>query len=114
MDQAVKLDHYRALIQQTLERYARMDAEPETSQMLAVCDRATDNYLLLDVGWDATGRVHYVIAHLRLKDGNVWIEKDGIEHGIAQDLQEAGIPAEDIVTAWRRWPAIAAANTIAA
>lgn len=114
MDQAGKLDHYRALIQQTLERYAQMDAEPESSQMLVVCDQASDNYLFLDVGWDASGRVHYVIAHLRLKDGKVLIEKDGIEHGIAQDLQEAGILAEDIVTAWRRWPKAKIADAIAA
>jgi len=56
MDQVEKLDRYRALLRQTIERYARMDAELETSQMLAVCDQASDNYLLLDVGWDATGR----------------------------------------------------------
>jgi hypothetical protein len=114
MDQVETLDRYRALIQQTLEGYVRMDAEPETSEMLAVCDRASDNYLLLDVGWDATGRVHYVIAHLRLKKGKVLIEKDGIEYGIAQDLQEAGIPAEDIVTAWRRSPQIVGADAVAA
>lgn len=109
-----KLDRYRALLQQTLERYARMDAEPESSQMLAVCDQSSDNYLLLDVGWDATGRVHYVIAHLRLKEGKVLIEKDGIEYGIAQDLQEAGIPAEDIITAWRRTPRFAVQELMAA
>jgi len=66
------------------------------------------------VGWDATGRVHYVIVHLRLKDGKVLIEKDGIEYGVAQDLQEAGIPAEDIVTAWRRPPRARVEETLAA
>ena len=114
MDQVEKLDRYRALLRQTIERYARMDAEPETSQMLAVCDQASDNYLLLDVGWDATGRVHYVIVHLRLKDGKVLIEKDGIEYGVAQDLREAGIPAEDIVTAWRRSPRASVEEAVAA
>ena len=114
MDQVEKLDRYRALIQQTLEGYVQMDAEPETSEMLAVCDRASDNYLLLDVGWDATGRVHYVIAHLQLKEEKVLVEKDGVEYGIAQDLQEAGIPAEDIVTTWRRSPRVVVADAVAA
>ena len=97
-----------------LEGYVRMDAEPETSEIRAVCDRTSENYLVLDVGWDATGRVHYVIAHLQLKEGKVLIEKEGIAYGIAQDLQEAGIPAEDIITAWRRSSQNGIANAVAA
>jgi hypothetical protein len=30
----------------------------------------------------------------------MWIERDGIEYGIAEDLIEAGIPKEDIVLAF--------------
>ncbi|HZS06367.1 MAG TPA: element excision factor XisI family protein [Blastocatellia bacterium] len=104
MDQVEKLNSYRRALQQVIEKHARMPAEPSDSEAIAVCDPASDNYLLLDVGWEADGRVHYVIIHLRLKDGKALIEKDGIEYGVAQDLIEAGIPAEDIITAWRRSP----------
>ncbi|MGI8668624.1 MAG: element excision factor XisI family protein [Aridibacter sp.] len=34
-----------------------------------------------------------------MKDEKVWIEQDGIEYGIANDLMQAGIPAEDILMA---------------
>jgi hypothetical protein len=44
----------------------------------------------------------------------VLIEKDGIEYGIAQDLQEAGIPAVDIVTTWRRLPRVSVKESVAA
>ncbi len=104
MDQITKQQQYRPLIEQVLRQHAQMATEPPGSAALVVCDRASDNYLLLDVGWDASGRVHYVLAHLRLQAGQVLIEKDGIEYGIAQDLQEAGIPAADIITAWRALP----------
>jgi hypothetical protein len=58
--------------------------------------------------------VHDVLVHLRLQAGQVLIEKDGIEYGIAQDLQEAGIPATDILTAWRRAPIQPARESLAA
>jgi hypothetical protein len=114
MDQIEKLQSYRAILQQVLKTHASMIAEPPGTEELVVCDQASDNYLLLDVGWDASGRVHYVIVHLRLRDGKVLIEKDGIEYGIAQDLQEAGIPAVDIVTTWRRLPRVSVKESVAA
>jgi XisI protein len=52
----------------------------------------------MDVGNDHVGRADDVTIHLRLReDGNVLIEYDGIEYGIAQDLLEAGIAPEDIL-----------------
>jgi hypothetical protein len=64
--------------------------------------------------WDVGGRVHYVLAPPRLQAGKVLIERDGIEYGIARDLQGAGIPAADIVTAWRRLPERQAYEAMAA
>ncbi|NOT62083.1 MAG: XisI protein [Acidobacteria bacterium] len=105
---------YRTLIEQVLRRHAQMTTEPPGSEALLVCDRTSDNYLLLDVGWDASGRVHDTLVHLHLLNGQVLIEKDGIEYGIAQDLQEAGIPAADLVTAWRAAPSKLRREAVAA
>lgn len=58
----------------------------------------------MGVGWNNKKRVHDVIFHLRIDEGQIWIEWDGIETGIAQDLMEAGIPKEDIVLAWFQQP----------
>jgi hypothetical protein len=102
MDQVEKLNRYRQIIEQVLETHAKMPAVPETVEGMVVCDLVRDQYLLMDVGWAPYGRAHDVVVHLRLKDGKVWIEWDGIEYGIAQDLIEAGIPQEDIVMAFDR------------
>jgi hypothetical protein len=37
------------------------------------------------------------VVHIEIIDGKVWIQEDGIEHGIATDLERAGIPKSDIV-----------------
>jgi hypothetical protein len=100
MDQIAKLDHYRRILQQVVARHAAMTPDDGGPEAVAICDTHSDNYLLMDVGWDATGRAHHVVFHLRLKDGKVWVEWDGIEYGIAHDLLEAGVAPEDIVMAF--------------
>jgi hypothetical protein len=100
MDQMSKLNRYRQILCQVVEKHARPTPRPGQPESVPICDPVHDHFLLMSVGWDATGRAHYVIFHLRLKDGKVWVEWDGIEYGIARDLIEAGIPEEDIVMAY--------------
>ena len=99
MDQIEKLNRYRQIIERVLETHAKMPAVPETVEGVVVCDPVRDQYLLMDIGWASYGRAHDVVVHLRLKEGKVWVEWDGIEYGIARDLIEAGIPKEDILFA---------------
>ncbi|MDX2043523.1 MAG: element excision factor XisI family protein [Acidobacteriota bacterium] len=96
MDQIAKLNRYRQILQQVVEHHAVMPAEPEHIESLPICDPVHGDYLLMDVDRSPKGS-GAVVFHLRLKDGKVQVECDGIEDGIAQDLIEAGIPAEDIV-----------------
>jgi hypothetical protein len=100
MDSEEKHEHYRQILQEIIERYANMIPPTEEPESIAVCDRVHDHYLLMDVGWTGKERVHYVVVHLKLKDGKVLIEQDGIEYGIAADLIEAGVAPEEIVAAY--------------
>ena len=95
-----KIEKYRQILQQTVEKYASEPRRPEQVPLVPICDRERDNYLLMRVGWDNVGRAHHTLFHFRLKDGKVWIEDDGIERGIANDLLEAGIEKEDIILAF--------------
>jgi hypothetical protein len=38
--------------------------------------------------------------HLDIKDGKIWIQHDGTEIGIANELVKLGVPKEDIVLAF--------------
>jgi len=98
MDQLTKLDRYRQLLRQVVERHAAMKPSDRQIDSIAICDPSNDNYLMMDVGYDHVGRADDVIIHLRLRaDGKVLIEYDGIEYGIARDLLEAGVAREDIL-----------------
>ena len=36
-----------------------------------------------------------------IKDGKIWIQHDGTERGVANELVELGVPKEDIVLAYQ-------------
>src|SRR5262245_42314799 len=97
-----KLDHYRAIIKQLLSRHAELAPRVGQIESVPVFDEYNGHYLLVDFGWDRTGRVYSVILHLLLKNGKVWIVRDGTEEGIAVDLIAAGIPKDEIVLAFYR------------
>lgn len=97
-----RLANYRKLIRQILLRHAENAPSLGEVESLPVFDEVNDHYFLIDFGWNRTGRVYSVILHLRIKDGKVWIERDGTEEGIAYELTEAGIPPDAIVLAFYR------------
>ncbi len=67
----------------------------------AVFDRSNDRYLLVNVGWDRGRRVHGSLVHIDIIDGKIWIQRDGTEDGIANELVSAGIPRDHIVLGFR-------------
>jgi hypothetical protein len=97
-----KLNKYRQIIHTLIRRHAMYVPQHGNIQTIPICDVEQDNYLLLDVGWDNTGRVHAIAFHLRIEDEKIWIEWDGTEANIAQELLDAGVPREDIVLAFYR------------
>ena len=97
-----KVDRYRDVAQKIVAQHAQYKPSHGGIEAVPICDVARDNYLLMDVGWDKTGRVHAIVFHLRLHDGKIWVEWDGTEGGITQELLDAGVSKEDIVLAFYR------------
>jgi hypothetical protein len=51
-------------------------------------------------GWNGPQRVHRSVIHVDIRDGKIWVQHDGTEDGIAQELIDAGIPPTQIVLAF--------------
>ena len=66
-----------------------------------VIDPIGHHYLLMMVGWNGERRQYESLIHLDIKDGKIWIQSDGTEVGIANELVEAGVPPEDIVLGFK-------------
>jgi XisI protein len=84
-----------------IQKYARFKPSHGDVRLDTVFDEANDRYALMQVGWDRGRRVRGNLIYVTLREGKVWIEYDGMEQGITQDLIAAGIPQERIFLAFQ-------------
>ncbi|MCG8352010.1 MAG: XisI protein [Chloroflexales bacterium] len=95
-----KLDGYRHYIQQILEEYCQYQPAYGDVEMELIIDTERDHYQLMSVGWHNQRRIHGVLIHIDIRHGQIWIQHDGTEGGIANELVKLGVPKEDIVLAF--------------
>lgn len=95
------LESYREIIRSILTEHTRIPYAHGEVLIEPVYDRESDRYLLMIVGRENDRRVHGCLAHVDIIDGKVWIQRDGTEGGIANELVEAGIPKDRIVLGFR-------------
>jgi hypothetical protein len=90
-----KIDKYRQLVQELLKArvWTREGVESQT-----IFDTERDHYQLASVGWrNDIHRVYGTVIHVDIKDGKIWVQWDGTENPIADELVEHGVPESDIV-----------------
>jgi hypothetical protein len=83
-----------------IEQYAAWRPSHGQIDSEAIVDPEKDHYEVVHVGWDQERRVHGSVIHLDIIDGKVWIQHDGTDRPVAEELLAAGIPREDIVLAF--------------
>ena len=96
-----KLEHYRAIIETVFNEYAAIPYAHGDLKCEAVFDEARNRYLLVTVGWDRGRYIHFMLVHIDIADGKLWIHWDRTEEGIATELVAAGIPKADIVLGFK-------------
>lgn len=87
----------REIIRRVLRRYVDIRYAYGDIQNETVFDENSARYLVLSQGWMNGGRVHGCLIHIEIIDDKLWIQRDGTEHGVANDLVEEGIPKHRIV-----------------
>jgi len=93
------LTQYRQYIKTILSEHARLVWDKRIKAE-TIFDTEQDRYQLIYVGWRNSKRVYGVILHLDIIDNKIWIQQDGTEIGIANQLVELGVPKQDIVLAF--------------
>jgi hypothetical protein len=94
------LEQYRAHIEQLIREYGRYKPSYGEVEVQMIFDRENDHYQLCNVGWEGHQRVHGCVLHLDIKNDKIWIQHDGTEDGIADELVALGIPKDKIVLAY--------------
>jgi hypothetical protein len=92
-----KVDEYRAYVQELIRRYVNQRPSSEGIETQTIFDTERDHYLLANVGWYNNRRVYGCVLHIDIKDSKVWIQYNGTEHAVADELVALGVPKEDIV-----------------
>ncbi|NEO84260.1 MAG: XisI protein [Spirulina sp. SIO3F2] len=95
-----KLKHYRQIIQEILAEHSKIKPVYGDITMKLMFDVERDRYQLLRTGWLDERRVYGALIHIDLEDEKIWIQYDGTEVGVANELVEQGIPNTDIVLAY--------------
>lgn len=89
---------YTDILKKTLQEATIAQPRLQAIQLYPVCDVDSGHFLVLATGWDKQRWINTILFHARLVDHQVVIEEDNFEEGLSQELIEAGIKAEHIVT----------------
>ena len=95
------LKHYREIIRELIQTYAQYQPSRGEVQIEVIFDETNDHYELMYAGWNGPYRIHGSVLHIDIRDGKIWIQHDGIEEGIAEELVKKGIPRDQIVLAFK-------------
>jgi len=97
----MEIEKYRNIIKSIVEKNSESDTEDSEVETQIVFDLERDRYLMFHIGWRGERRVFGCVIHIEIKQEKIWIQRDGTEIGIANQLIETGVPKSDIVLGYR-------------
>jgi hypothetical protein len=96
-----KVTNYRQIIQELLIEHSQIVPVYGDIKMELLFDHERDRYQVARVGWLQGKRVYGALIHVDIIDEKIWIQYDGTEVAIANELLEKGVPREDIVLGYQ-------------
>ena len=71
-----------------------------TLEYQKVLDTERHYYQLVVSGWQQGKRVHGIVVQMDIRDGLIWIQEDGTDVNLANELVQLGISEDKIVLAY--------------
>jgi hypothetical protein len=94
-------DKYQTIIEKVINDYADFLGGDDGVKIEIVCDRTRDHYLLIETGWENGRRIYGTLLHIDIINGKIWIQQDGTEAGVANELVAIGVPKDRIVLGFK-------------
>lgn len=96
-----KLEQYRKSIMQLITDYGHIaSAADKDIEVQIIIDKENDHYQIINIGWQNDIRIYGCSIHIDIKDDKIWIQHNGTERRIAQELTSMGVSKDDIVLAF--------------
>jgi len=94
--------NHKLIVRDLVESIGKMTPTDEYSETQIILDEEQGHFLLLDLGWHHKTRTYLPFVHLDvMSDGKIWIQHDGTDLDIAEQLVKKGIAKKDIVLAFK-------------
>jgi hypothetical protein len=94
-----KLKQYQEYVRDVIRRHSHPPAYGDI-EVQHIFDTENHHYQLVHAGWHKKEREYGCLIHIDIRDGKIWIQQDGTEAGVANELTELGVPKEDIILAY--------------
>ncbi len=91
-----KLEKYSSIVQKILKEYAQFSQDQDIETEL-IFDTIRHHYQIVNVGWKNDNWIYGCILHLDIKNDKIWIQHNGTEIEIGEELVKCGVPKSDIV-----------------
>lgn len=92
-----QLKSYAQILSEVVREWGETGASLHPIDTEVICDLQSGNFLLIGVGWRKEARVHSMYFHARIREAKIWIEWDGIDPSIIEELLQRGIPRDAMV-----------------
>jgi XisI protein len=97
----VAVADYPRILRTIIEVHAAYRLSVGEVEMEVMIDEAKGHYELVQVGWIGEKRVHGIVLHFDIRNDKIWIQYDGTQDGVANELVAAGVPKDRIVLAYK-------------
>lgn len=94
-------NNYQKIIEKVISDYADFLGDDDGVQIELVFDKLRDRYLLVETGWENGRRIYGTLLHIDIINDKIWIQQDGTEAGIANELVALGVPKNRIVLGFK-------------
>ena len=93
---AAKTD-VKKIVRELVLEIGAIDTQADNYQTAIVTDDEHGHYLLIKTGWYNNKRLYGPYLHLEVRDNRVYVQQNGTDIHIGQELNQRGIPREAIV-----------------
>ncbi len=90
-------EQYAAIVRRVLTEIAELSPSTETLRTELVFNENQGHYHLGEVGWDGDDRIDVMLLHIDIIEGRIWLQYNGTDLRVGEELVRAGIPRDQIV-----------------
>lgn len=96
-----EVNDFKRFVREIIEHYAQFRSAVGEVDTEVVIDESQGHFELMRSGWINGYQVHGTLIHVDIGGDKIWIQHDGTEEGVANELVERGVPKENIVLAFK-------------